>query len=60
MPTDTIEGAELSLAIGSTVEQMIDAGKLDAKRLPLLRAMIRIVCNDAPVHIPWDEFFAGM
>jgi len=57
MPTDTIEGAELSLAIGPTVEQMIDAGKLDAKRL---RAMIRIVCNDTPVHIPWDEFFAGM
>ena len=60
MPTDTIEGAELALAIGPTVEQMIAAGKLDATRLPLLRTMIQIVCNDARVRIPWDDFFAGM
>jgi glycerol-3-phosphate dehydrogenase (NAD(P)+) len=59
MPQDTIEGAELSLAIGPTVEQMIAAGDLDGKALPLLRAMIRIVCDDAPAKMPWNEFFAG-
>jgi glycerol-3-phosphate dehydrogenase (NAD(P)+) len=55
----TIEGAELALAIGPTVEQMVSDGQLDAARLPLLRAVIQIVCNDAPVNFPWDQFFAG-
>lgn len=55
----TIEGAELALAIGPTVEQMILDGKLNPERIPLLRAMIRIVCNDARVEFPWDAFFAG-
>ena len=58
MPTETVEGAELALAIGPTIEKMIYAGDLDGKRLPLLRAMIQIVCNDMPAQIPWDDFFA--
>ncbi len=58
MPAETIEGAELALAIGPTVENMIYAGELAGERLPLLRAIIQIVCNDAPVQIPWDSFFA--
>ncbi len=59
MPDDTIEGAQLSQAIGPTVEAMIAAGKLDGDAIPLLRTMIDIVCHDAPVDIPWDNFFAG-
>jgi glycerol-3-phosphate dehydrogenase (NAD(P)+) len=59
MATETIEGAELALAIGPTVEAMIEAGKLDGRRLPLLRAMIQVVCNDATARIPWDDFFAS-
>jgi glycerol-3-phosphate dehydrogenase (NAD(P)+) len=59
MATETIEGAELALAIGPTVEKMIAAGALDGRRLPLLRAMIQVVCNDATAHIPWDSFFAA-
>jgi glycerol-3-phosphate dehydrogenase (NAD(P)+) len=57
MPDETIEGAELALAIGPTVETLVAAGTLDRGRIPLLRAMIQIVCNDAPVRIPWDDFF---
>jgi glycerol-3-phosphate dehydrogenase (NAD(P)+) len=60
MPAETIEGAELALAIGPTVEQMVYDGKLDPARIPLLRAMIQIVCNDVPVNFPWDAFFAGV
>jgi glycerol-3-phosphate dehydrogenase (NAD(P)+) len=60
MPGETVEGAELALAIGPTVEQLVWDGKLDPKRIPLLRAMIQIVCNDAPVNFPWDAFFAGV
>lgn len=58
MPTETIEGAELALAIGPTVEQMVYDGVLDGARIPLMRAMIQIVCNDAPVKIPWQTFFS--
>jgi glycerol-3-phosphate dehydrogenase (NAD(P)+) len=58
MPEDTIEGAELAQAVGPTLEAMVAQGSLDGGALPLLRAMIDIVCHDAPVNIPWDEFFA--
>ena len=57
MPDDTIEGAELALAIGATVEKMVYDGKLDGTKIPLLRAMINIVCNDQTASLPWDEFF---
>jgi glycerol-3-phosphate dehydrogenase (NAD(P)+) len=59
MPTETIEGAELALAIGPTVEKMVAAGQLAGGRLPLLRAMIQTVCNDEVAKIPWDSFFAS-
>lgn len=42
----TIEGAELALSIGATVERQVRAGALDAERIPLLRTMVDIVCND--------------
>ncbi|MBV7338757.1 glycerol-3-phosphate dehydrogenase [Chloroflexi bacterium TSY] len=57
MPDDTIEGAELALAIGATVEKMVYDDKLDGTKIPLLRAMINIVCNDQMASLPWDEFF---
>jgi glycerol-3-phosphate dehydrogenase (NAD(P)+) len=60
MPDDTIEGAELASAIGPTLDALIAAGELDAAALPLVRMMIDIVCHDAPVHIPWDDFFANL
>jgi glycerol-3-phosphate dehydrogenase (NAD(P)+) len=59
MASETIEGAELALAIGPTIEEMVASGKLDARRLPLLRAMIQVVCNDSIARIPWDDFFAA-
>ncbi|MBU7584296.1 MAG: glycerol-3-phosphate dehydrogenase [Nostoc sp. TH1S01] len=58
MPNDTVEGASLALAIGQTVENMIDKRDLDDAALPLLRTMIDIVCHDAPTIIPWEKFFA--
>jgi len=59
MPDDTIEGAELTQAIGPTVEAMVSSGDLDPKRIPLLRTMIAIVTQDAPADVHWDDFFAG-
>jgi len=59
MAADTIEGAEMALAIGPTVEAMMLNGELDSAALPLLQTMIHIVCDDAPVEIPWNQFFRG-
>lgn len=59
MPEDTVEGAELALAVGPTVERMVAAGSLDARQLPLLLTMIRIVCHNQPMQIPWAAFFGG-
>ena len=58
MPEDTVEGAELALAIGDPVDDLVARGQLDGAALPLMRAMIRIVRDGAPVAIPWDDFFA--
>lgn len=55
----TIEGAQLAQAIGPTVEQLVNEGKVDPAAVPLMMTMINIVCHDAPVEFPWDQFFAG-
>jgi glycerol-3-phosphate dehydrogenase (NAD(P)+) len=58
MPEDTVEGAELALAIGPTIEALLAGGKLDGSALPLLRAVIDVVCHEARPEIPWETFFA--
>ncbi len=60
MPEDTVEGAELALAIGPTIEALIDRGELDSAATPLLRTVIDIVCHEEPPKIPWGAFFAGV
>ena len=57
MADDTIEGAELAMAIGDTIEAMIDRGDLEGAALPLLQTVIDIVCRDAPVVFPLGSFF---
>jgi glycerol-3-phosphate dehydrogenase (NAD(P)+) len=57
LPEDTIEGADLAYAIGPTIINLVKQGKLSGAAIPLLLRMIDIVCRDAPVQFPWDEFF---
>lgn len=59
MPGVTVEGAESARAIGPTIKTLVDQGELDGAALPLLRTLIAVVCDDAPVQIPWDSFFHG-
>jgi glycerol-3-phosphate dehydrogenase (NAD(P)+) len=59
MPEDTIEGADLALAIGPTVLNLVEQGKLVENAVPLMLRMIDIVCNDALVQFPWDDFFTS-
>jgi glycerol-3-phosphate dehydrogenase (NAD(P)+) len=60
MPDDTVEGAELALAIGPTIEALTDRGELDSAATPLLRTVIDIVCHETTPTIPWDAFFVGV
>jgi glycerol-3-phosphate dehydrogenase (NAD(P)+) len=58
MPEDTIEGADLAFAIGPTMQKLVEQGELAEGSIPLLRKMIEILCDDAPIMFPWNEFFA--
>ena len=49
---------DLARAIGPTIEDLIDSGRLDGKALPLMRTVIDVVLREAPVSISWDSFFA--
>jgi glycerol-3-phosphate dehydrogenase (NAD(P)+) len=55
MPDDTIEGVDVALMIGSTVEYLIEQQRLDGALLPLTRAIIRTICHDQPMSISWDQ-----
>ena len=59
MNEETVEGAETAFAIGPTAKHMMEQGHLDPNALPLMRAIIDIVCHDAVVDIPWNRFFAS-
>lgn len=60
MPDETVEGAELLLEIGPTLEALVRDGVLDGNRLPLVRTLAKIVGSEKPLPIPWDEFFQGV
>jgi glycerol-3-phosphate dehydrogenase (NAD(P)+) len=55
MPDDTVEGAELALAVGPTLDEWCASGRLDADTVPLSRALIDAICHDHPFEIPWRQ-----
>ena len=56
MTADTVEGAELALALGPTLERMLASGRLRAELMPVLRAVIDAVCHDRPMAIDFTTF----
>jgi glycerol-3-phosphate dehydrogenase (NAD(P)+) len=56
MPGDTIEGAELALSLGPTLETMLDRSLLPADAMPLTRAVLDAICYDKPLVIDWSRF----
>jgi len=60
MPDDTIEGAELALAIGPTLDSLFQQGSLRRTALPLATAIIDAICHDLPLQIPWEAFHQNM
>jgi glycerol-3-phosphate dehydrogenase (NAD(P)+) len=57
MPNDTIEGAELALVIGKTLQQLLERGKIDGSAVPLAVAIVEAICENHPLQIPWHKFY---
>ena len=53
MADDTVEGAELALTLGATLERMVAIGRLPGARLRLMQAVLDAVCHDQPMLIDW-------
>lgn len=56
MAADTIEGAELALAVGPALGAMVADGRLHSDDLPLTRAIVGAIRADEPLTIPWQAF----
>lgn len=56
MKDDTVEGAELGLAIAQSLQGMIGMGKLKAENLPLTLALLDVFQNNTSFNPPWDAF----
>ena len=56
MKGDTIEGAELGVAVATTLRTMMREGVLDAASLPLTSALLDALTQDAALDIPWTSF----
>ena len=51
MPNDTVEGADLSLEIGTKVKS-----DFDIETLPLMISMINTICEKKPLKVDWNNF----
>ncbi len=56
MAEDTVEGAELAISVGPTLDRMLADGRLAAGDLPLTRAILQAIRQDEPLVIPWHHF----
>ncbi len=57
MADETVEGADLALAIGPTIEFLIEQKQMNPSSLPLARAIIKAICHDQLMQIPWKRFY---
>ncbi|MBK1696403.1 hypothetical protein [Rhodovibrio salinarum] len=56
MHGETVEGAELALAVGPALERLCGEGRLPAERLALARAVCHAIAQNAPLDLPWSHF----
>jgi glycerol-3-phosphate dehydrogenase (NAD(P)+) len=55
MPDDTVEGVDVALTIGPALETLIAQQRLDGASLPLTQILIRTICHDLPMSLPWSQ-----
>ncbi|MGE0004499.1 MAG: glycerol-3-phosphate dehydrogenase [Parvibaculaceae bacterium] len=55
MKDDTIEGAELGIALAPTLERLLKSGRLDGRYLPVTQALLRALTGNERLVMPWDR-----
>jgi glycerol-3-phosphate dehydrogenase (NAD(P)+) len=55
MKDDTIEGAELGIALAATLRRLMASGRLDATALPVTVALIEALTGDEKLEMPWSK-----
>jgi glycerol-3-phosphate dehydrogenase (NAD(P)+) len=60
MQSDTIEGAELGIAVAGAIAAMMQTGQIPAAAIPLTRALLASLSSDQPLDIPWTDFHRRM
>jgi glycerol-3-phosphate dehydrogenase (NAD(P)+) len=56
MPKDTVEGAQLALDLGPTLDAMLQSGALPAAHMPLTQAIVAAICRNAPLDLVFGRF----
>ena len=56
MAADTVEGAQLALDLGPTLDGMLASGALPAAAMPLTAAIVAAICRDVPLEPAFDRF----
>jgi glycerol-3-phosphate dehydrogenase (NAD(P)+) len=52
---ETVEGAELGVAVAGSIRGMLTAGKLHSKAIPLTLALLNALTHNIPLEPPWAE-----
>jgi glycerol-3-phosphate dehydrogenase (NAD(P)+) len=56
---DTVEGAELGLAVASSIHGMISTQKLKVADIPLTLALLDALTRNVPLEPPWADLHRG-
>ena len=56
MVGDTVEGAELALALGPALRRLWSENRLPGSQMPLTRCIVEAICDDKPLVMTWDQF----
>jgi glycerol-3-phosphate dehydrogenase (NAD(P)+) len=56
MKGETVEGAELGLAVADSLHAMMREGKLDSKKLPLTLSLLEALTKNEPFQPAWSGF----
>jgi glycerol-3-phosphate dehydrogenase (NAD(P)+) len=57
---ETVEGAELGVAVAASIHGMIGAGTLRAAHVPLTLSLLDALTGNTPLHPVWRDFHAPL
>ena len=59
MAGETLEGAYIVQQLAKALPVWETKGLIGREELPLMRMLIRVITESAPLRIPFDDFFGG-